>query len=160
MDEVRLVDALGKVEWGSLRQPRENASDAVPKALLALADAIDEETAWRAYNRLFYAMGNTHAGTYYPIAIFVVPVLAGLIEQGARWPLHVAMNALSDLYLAFEPELGCEVFVDADAVNRKTMPALEDAIAGLKPLIRRISADPEVWDKTRAVAQELLYAIP
>jgi hypothetical protein len=160
MDKAVLLDLLSKVEWGSLPQPGDNAPGAVPKALLALADVADEETAWRAYHRLLYATGNNHAGTYYPVAIFVVPVLAGLIEQGACWPSYAALNALCDLYVSFEPELGFEVFVDSDGVSRKTMPALEDAIAGLKPLIRRISADPEVWDKTRAVAQELLYAIP
>lgn len=159
MDHANLINLLSQVEWGALPQPSDNAPDAVPRALLALAETAEEEAAWRAYNRLLYATGNNHAGTYYPVAIFVIPVLAKLIEHGSRWPTHAALNVLSEFYMSFEPEAGFEVF-DLDGVSQKTMAVLEEAIAGLKPLIERIAADPEAGDKPRAVAQELLLAIP
>jgi hypothetical protein len=159
MDRAALLDALSKVEWGSLPQPSDNAPDAVPKALLALADATDKESAWRAYDNLLNATGNNHAGTYHPIIILAVPVLAEIVENGANWPSFAAMNTLIDLFVTFEPEPGFEVFFESSGVGHEVMPVLEEAIIGLKPLIERISADPTVEVERRAVAQELVEAI-
>jgi hypothetical protein len=159
MDKARLLNALSKVEWGSLPQPDENGPDTIPKAILSLAAATDEEAATRAYHALLYAIGNNHAGTYYPAVIFVVPALGKIIGEAANWPAYAALNVLIDLYCSFEPQPGFEVFIDHGGTSQAVTPALRQSIIDLGPLIREIAANPETERELRAAATELLEAI-
>ncbi|SCY51756.1 hypothetical protein SAMN02927923_01535 [Microvirga guangxiensis] len=156
MDNALLLDALSKVDWTSQSQPPENAPGTLQKALLAIADAASQDSAWRAYNNLLSATGNNHAGTYYPVAVAVVPILGKVIEQGRDWPSWAALNVLIDLYCSFDPEPGQEIFLSSSRTVERVEAALGEAISSLRPLFKRIAHDPGSEGKRRAAAQELL----
>ncbi len=75
-----MLNGLKHVRWEEFSQPSWNDAEAVPSALRALADTteIDDFT---SYNRLLYAMGNNHAGTYFPVALPTIPFLAQVLKR-------------------------------------------------------------------------------
>jgi len=76
-----MLEDLAEVPWGSLAQPDWNAAnDEVPFALRALAAAASEHEARETYHQVLFALGNNHAGTYYPVALAAVPFLGQILE--------------------------------------------------------------------------------
>ncbi len=159
MERIEVSDLLTKVAWASLPQPGSNAPDEAPKALLAVANAADKQSAERAYHKLLYAAGNNHDGSYYPIVLFMLPVLERIIRDQANWPAFAALNALIDLYCSFSPHSGYEAFVDSSGAVKEVEPALRSAVLRLRPLLEEIVADTETGVERRAAAQELLETI-
>lgn len=92
-------------------QPEWNEEKSVEEALQKVASARTEEEANAAYNAILFAVGNNHAGTYYPVAIPVIDVLGYKIEHGTPWSQYVTVQVLIDLAGSFEPEPGYETFV-------------------------------------------------
>ena len=94
-------------------QPEWNSRTSIEAALSSMDEASTETESWAAYHKLLYAVGNNHAGTYYPVAIIVIPELGGKLGSGSKWTIHSAVNALVDLCCSFQPERGHEHFEGA-----------------------------------------------
>ena len=92
-------------------QPDSNESDSVEKALLALREANDEQAAVDACDAFLWAMGNNHAGTFYPVVLAVFPALEQILVSGRAWAQRAVMEALIDLGGTFIPEQGHETFL-------------------------------------------------
>jgi hypothetical protein len=103
-----MFEGLDLVKWDSIPQPEWNRADEVPSALRALAVASSDADSWDAYNRLLYATGNNHAGTYYPVALDVVPFLGEVLIHGQLYPRLRALDVLIDYFASFSPEPGYE----------------------------------------------------
>jgi len=56
-------------------QPEWNSPTSIEVALSAMDEAATEAESWAAYNDLLFAVGNNHAGTFYPVAVVVIPEL-------------------------------------------------------------------------------------
>jgi hypothetical protein len=74
-----MLDALTTVKWHLEIQPSWNAKDEVAQAIRSLALAT-EETGSAAYSRMLYAIGNNHAGTYFPVVLALVPFLGEILR--------------------------------------------------------------------------------
>jgi len=66
-------------------QPEWNTSGSIALALESLRNAHDQSSSNKAYDRFLYAVGNDHAGTYYPIVLATLPELKQLHIGGGFW---------------------------------------------------------------------------
>lgn len=89
-------------------QPESNESGNVDAALDALRHAKDESTAAEAYDAFLWAMGNSHAGTRYPVILGVLPEIEQILMHGNPWAQRAVMESLIDLGGSFVPEEGYE----------------------------------------------------
>jgi hypothetical protein len=105
-------------EFDAYPQPSWNTATSVNAALDGLIMVESETEAAREYEMLLNALGNNHAGTYYPVAIAVVPHLGTLLELGRPWPEYAAVEVLLDLAGSFEPEPGHELLTVPNAQDR------------------------------------------
>lgn len=93
-------------------QPEWNEEKSVEQALQKITSARTEEQANAAHNAVLFAVGNNHAGTYYPVAIPVIDTLGYKIEHGTPWSQYATVQVLLDLAGSFEPDPGYETFVE------------------------------------------------
>lgn len=113
-------------------QPPTNVPDTVEAALQALEKAHDAPTANDAYDSILWAVGNNHAGTYYPVVLGIFPAIHRILSdaQANTWAQHATMEALIDLGGSFIPEQGHETYLGACV---KT--TLQSSIELLRPAI-------------------------
>ena len=74
-------------------QPESNDSGSVEAALDGLRDAEDESAASEAYDAFLWAVGNNHAGTFYPVILGVLPEIEQILRNGKAWAQRAAMEA-------------------------------------------------------------------
>jgi hypothetical protein len=94
-------------------QPESNDPGSVDAALEALRTAHDESSAHEAYDAFLWAMGNNHAGTFYPIVLAVLPEIEQILKSGQAWAQRAVMESLIDLGGSFVPEQGHESYLGA-----------------------------------------------
>jgi len=151
-----MLDDLGSVAWGSLAQPTWNLPDTVPSSLVVLASCASEATSRDAYNRVLYALGNNHAGTYYPVVLSALPFLGKILECGGNWARIAALDILIDLSASFEPEPGFEIVTTSSGEPMELSNLLRERTADLRGVVRKIAAGGAAGDRERALAMELL----
>lgn len=98
-------------DFASYPQPPWNTEGSVEAAIGKLIMAASEEDAVKSCEALLNALGNNHAGTYYPVALATIQHLGFQVEWGSPWAQHAAVQVLIELTGSFEPELGYEAFV-------------------------------------------------
>lgn len=144
---------LDQVKWEQYAQPTENAVDAVPSAIRALADGSDGDRQ-RAYNRMLYALGNNHAGTYFPVVLPAIPFLREILRGPALVARLRTLDVLIDLVGSFGPDLEHEE-VDSTKGRRSLKTMVQEEAAGLASDVERLHRDPGSNEEAR-LARELL----
>jgi len=114
-------------------QPEWNDAETLQAALNSVLDAKDEQSTQEAYHRLLYALGNDHAGTYYSVALGIVPTLEQILRIAGPWPRRTALEVLIELYGPFHPEPGQEKFQ-----GEPLEQLVRSAIADLLPLVNTL----------------------
>lgn len=100
-----MLKHLESIRWSSFAQPATNTPSAIPDALRRLAAAEVESEARAAGERFLFAIGNDHAGTYFPVAIETIPFLDELLRGTARHARDATLAVLIDLAGSSQPEL-------------------------------------------------------
>lgn len=135
------------MEFDAYPQPDWNRPESVSAALESVLQTCDEESSSSAYNKLLYALGNNHAGTYFPVALAVLPHLGSILDDGKPWPQRTVLEALIDLFSSFEPDPAYDTF------NGVSLSAqLRDRITALKPHLASLATE----GITKKSAQDLL----
>src|ERR1700683_5701702 len=93
-------------------QPEWNTETSVADALANVGESNDSDSSERACNKLLYAVGNNHAGTYYPVLVAVTPFMDEILRIGHPWSVRTVLSVLIDLLSSFEPAPGYETFND------------------------------------------------
>src|SRR5687768_17365586 len=104
----QMLDEIANAQWNQYAQPAWNSEGELTAALRALAFATPE-TGEAAYSRMLYALGNNHAGTYFPIALAVVPFFGVILRDSESTARRWTLEVLTDLVVSFEPEPGFEL---------------------------------------------------
>jgi hypothetical protein len=114
-------------------QPDSNDPGSVEAALDALQNACDQSTADEACDAFLWAMGNNHAGTFYPVVLGVLPALEQILVSGGPWARRAVMESLIDLGGTFMPEAGHETYLGASvqATLRAFIQDMRDHVAPL-----------------------------
>jgi hypothetical protein len=128
-------------------QPAWNAPDSVAKALATLSHLSDQREYWAAYNALLSAVGNNHAGTYFPVVLPVVQKLQVFLVQGSCLGRRLALEVLLDWTTSFgpEPPWGAEL-----------ERAVREAAFALRPSIETIALSNAASPDERRLARELV----
>jgi hypothetical protein len=153
-----MLEAVDEVAWDRLVQPSWNGPREIPHALRDLRDAATEEAATAAYHRVLYAVGNNHAGTYYPIALSVIPFLGELLLGGTSLVRETTLDVLIDLSVSFEPEAGFETIESAGRA-RPLAAAVREAIHDLGPLVAAVVSSDAASQRERDLGRELLSSL-
>lgn len=142
-DELADYDAYPQPEW--------NGPGSVSAAMEDVMQAHDEQSSSSAYNRLLYAVGNNHAGSYFPVVLAVMPGLEEILRSGKSWPQHAVLEALIDLLTSFQPDPAHGIFQGASL-----SAALRERIRALKPLLGTLTTDNPMTNKS---AHDLLHCL-
>ena len=126
----------------------------VKSALRSLVTVASESDAERGYHRLLSSLGNDHAGTYFPVAVCVVPFIGELLRYHNPMTRKAALNALADLTTSFEPEPGFETFT-FHGTNESVADALRDAVNAIRGSIESI-VESGVSAEEQTIARQLL----
>lgn len=148
-----MLERLETIDWGRHAQPPWNTPGAVPAALRAIADVADLDRQL-AYHRLLYALGNDHAGTYFPVALPAISFLGEILRDGALVARLRALDVLIDLLGSFSPEPSYDQ-VETEHGRRPLKDALRETAKGLRADVKRRSDTPES-DEEAKLAGELL----
>lgn len=138
-------------DYHAYPQPLWNGPGSVSAALQEVMRARDVESSGAAYNQLLHAMGNNHAGTYFPVVLAAMPALEKILRSGKPWPQHTVLEALIDLFSSFLPDPAHEYFQGASL-----RAALRERIRALKPLLEALGSDNPMTNKS---TQDLLRCL-
>ncbi len=148
-----MLHGLDQIHWSHYAQPTWNAVDEVPSAIRALADGADLDRQ-RAYNRMLYALGNNHAGTYFPVVLPAIPFFGEILRGPELVARLRTLDVLIDLVGPFGPDLEHEE-VDSVAGLRSLKAMVQEAVASLSGDVERLHRGPEDDEEAR-LAGELL----
>jgi len=138
-------------EFEAYPQPEWNTRSSVKTALSSMDDVKSEAESRAAYHTLLYAVGNNHAGTYFPVALAVIPELGGKLDSKSQWTRHAAVNVLVDLCCSFHPEQGYENFEGTGVAA-----GIRAATLAYAPSIERVARDDALASQD---ARDLLAAL-
>ncbi len=153
-----MLEGLDDVPWAEYAQPAGNTGLTVPSALRALADAFAGTDAsapdrWGPCHRFLYALGNNHAGTYFPVILPALPFLGELL-RGPPVARGRALDVLIDLIGSFIPEPGHETVATADG-PRPLAALVHDAVTPFTGDLERLLGTPASEEEGR-LAREVL----
>jgi hypothetical protein len=134
------------IDFSIYPQPEWNGPQSVSTALELVIQARDKESSNSAYDRLLYAVGNNHAGTYFPVILAVMPHLETILHRGEPWAQRTVLEALIDLFSSFVPEH--ETFEGVSI-----SPVLRERISALKPHLAPLATGNPITSKS---AKDLL----
>ena len=120
----------------------------VSAAFDVILRANNEEASLKAYHQLLYAVGNNHAGTYYSVALGILPAVESVLLDGSPWAKQAVLEVLIELCGPFRPESGQELY---QGVSLEVL--IKERVASLAPIVGTLAKGEEVAAKS---AQELL----
>jgi hypothetical protein len=153
-----MLESLDTVDWRGIAHPPNSTPAQIKEALRSLLTISSERDAEHGYHRLLYALGNDHAGTYFPVAVCVIPALGELLMHNNPFTRMAALNVLVDLTTSFEPEPGLEMF-SWNGEYQSVADVLRDAVTTIRTSIESV-ANSAALTEERALALQLLSQQP
>jgi hypothetical protein len=80
-----MVLSLSDVDWNSFPRPGWDRDGKVEEALQALA-SVDDTDPKDVCSRVLFALGNNHAGTYYPVVVAALPLKPRILQHPKARP--------------------------------------------------------------------------
>jgi hypothetical protein len=155
MGKPKMLAGLTSVHWPSIPQPPWNVNDTVPSALQYLSSCVSELDCRQAYDRLLYAFGNNHAGTYYPVVLAALPFLAEVLDGAGPWARIATLEVLIELSTSFAPEQSYERILTPDGDSKELRGLLREGVQRILPLVGAIASADNLGQKERELAAEL-----
>ena len=103
------------------------------------------------------AVANNHAGTYYPVLIVAMPLLAEIVCESGDWPQRAVLCLLDDLLASFHPEQGYEQISDPVSGVLSVESAFRRHMESLRPILTRLAV---LEGNNSALAKEMLSVFP
>ena len=119
--------------------PEWSDAQSIEAALDDIRHAHDEVSTNDAYDKLLWAVGNNHSGSFYPVVLAVLAPLQQVLESGSPWSQRAVMESLIDLGGSFAAEPGHE---EHQGVN--VSQQLRAFIASLRPTILKIAEQAQL----------------
>jgi hypothetical protein len=139
------------VDFSAYPQPEWNKPDSIAAALERVRQAHDDNSSRAACDDLLFAVGNSHAGSYYPVVLAVLPDLESILRIGKPWPQRTVLETLIDLYTSFDSQAGYETF---DGVS--VSATLRERIVSMKPSVVDVAEESGPASKS---ARELVECL-
>ena len=154
-----MLDGLDTISWDDLSQPEWNGPSEVSNALLAIAAIANQRDADAAYNRFLYALGNNHAGTYYPVALWAIPFLGPLLVTATSIIRETVLDILIDLTVSFVAESGFETARGPSGSELPLDEGVRQVVASLLTEIQACHASEPIDTRARDLAAELIQLL-
>lgn len=151
-----MLERLDAEHWEGHAEPEGNPPGEVLAALRALADPADPDRS-RAYHRMLYALGNDHAGTYYPVAVPAIAFLGEILREASLVARLRVLDVLLELDGSFVPALGHDE-VDTARGRRSLKAVVHEAVIALRADVEARCRTPESEEEER-LARDLLESI-
>ena len=153
MADTKKIEAM---DWTQYSGPDHYEPDEVPQALNKLIYLQNEEHRSKTYNSVLSAIGNNHAGTYYPAVIEAIKIIIDVaLKSDMEVARNCSLNIMMDLYCTFCPEMG--------TYNKCTHDELETIVkAEVESTRKRLAiahSDKNESQRNRRLAGELIEAI-
>ena len=142
---------MESLNYSQFPQPESNDEDSVQGAIEALRNAHDQQSAEEACDEFLWAMGNNHAGTFYPVVLAALPQIQKILSDGDPWSQRAAMESLIDLGGSFVPEKGHELYLGASV--QKTLQAF---IHSMRPKVALLAQGTGAVSRSAADLLELI----
>jgi hypothetical protein len=130
-------------------QPEWNDSDSIALALQRLRDAHDEASALEAHDQFLWAVGDNHAGTYFPVVLATLAQVEQLLVDGSFWAQRAAMESLIDLCGSFVPQ-------DESDAGLAVRDALRSAVHAMRPRLLPLATGDDARSASAAELIELI----
>ncbi len=132
MSMSNLKEEINNVDWSSFDGPSSYDATVIPSVLNALMELDNSERAEEVGNKLVYAIGNDHAGTYYPVVLKALDYIIAIGKSTQNKACKTcALAILNDLYY-FEPNVegysDCTADELKDFVKDKLKPYSDESI--------------------------------
>jgi len=140
---TELTDA-DRAAFAAAPQPSWNNSATVARALEQLAQCTEADLN-NVCSAMLYAVGNNHCGSYFPVALLVIPHIGKLLVGTSQPVRRATLEVLVDM-LSFDPDPDHE-YVERPTGNVKLRGLVWDAIEALRPSFEtlRTSDDPATF---------------
>jgi hypothetical protein len=149
---MEMLKDLDLVEWSSYPIPDYQPPGRVPAALRFLASP--DQWAERDVGSEFrFAVGNDHAGTYFPVVLAALPFILEIILNGPPEARNAALAIVEDLTY-FQPEYGFEVIQKADGEPADLEGLFRAELSGWRQALEQLAALPEYED-----SREMLHLL-
>lgn len=135
-----MTEKFYAVHWHHYAQPEWNTETSVADALSSVWEATDSDSSTRACNKLLYAVGNNHAGTYYPVLVAVTPYMDEILRIRGPWSVRAVLSTLIDLVASFEPAPGYQTFEDSAGNSQMLADAFKERMRRLRPSVEHIAS--------------------
>jgi hypothetical protein len=106
-------------------------------------------------NRVLYAIGNNHAGTYYPAVLHAIPFLGEIVEFGPDAAREATLDALIDLVDSFYPEPGFETVASQAGASDLKLLVL-NRVRGLRSIVQAAETSACPQSRIAQLAHDLL----
>ncbi len=151
-----MLETVDQIELSERQRPAHALPGEVAAALRALAFATSDNAAEDAYHRVLYAVGNDHAGSYFPIVLDAVSFLGEILAAGTRRARARTLDVLIDLVGSFGPDPDV---APVDHTRPEDLPeALRARVESLRPILEQLRADPSAPD-VQSLARDLLECL-
>jgi hypothetical protein len=154
-----MLETISVVKWSELPQPKFNSPDEIPAALRGMIRVKSETEAQSAYHRVLSALGNDHAGTYYPVAIHAVPFLVEMLGHDTDFVREAALDVLVDLLGSFEPDAGFRTIYNSTGMEVSLNTVLHNAVAGFRPQIELLTSEVTKASREHKLLVDLMSLI-
>ena len=155
-----MLEQLESVPWSTFAQPTSNEPSTVPDAFRRLAAAVTESEGREAYHRFLFAIGNNHAGTYFPVVLHTLPFLEAVLRAPGLHARHGALEALIDLIGAFVPDPSFASIANDSGEPRPLRELVMEQMQALVDPVRTLALDLSADHTTRRLACDLLDLLP
>ncbi|MGR6872726.1 hypothetical protein ACU6U9_10550 [Pseudomonas sp. HK3] len=127
-----LKKEINSVDWSSFDGPSSYDAKVMPYVLNALMELDSAERAEDVGHQLIYAIGNDHAGTYYPVVLKAFDYIIAIGNDTKNKACKTcALAILNDMYY-FEPDMSGYDSCTADElkifVKNKLKPYSDESI--------------------------------
>lgn len=139
------------LDFSQFPQPESNDEGSVESAIEALRNAHDQQSSEEARDEFLWAMGNNHAGTFYPVVLAALPQIQQILSDGDPWSQRAAMESLIDLGGSFVPEKGHELYLGASV--QKTLRAF---IHSMRPKVALLAQGTGAVSRSAGELLELI----
>jgi hypothetical protein len=151
-----MEDAIAAVNWGTWIQPSGNSQQTVPDELRKILGASDGESSWEAVIRTERVCGDSGPGTYYPVALPAIPILALIVENGEEWPALTAVEILTDWLFSFQPYFKYREIADMNGNPIDLQGEIDAEILKLRPNFEALVHRDDIFNSKKDWIREVL----
>lgn len=133
MTEKDIINEVKSTNWKAYEGPKYFKPHKLVDALLNLVQLRREDYKWDTYNEILFAIGNNHAGTYYPAILAALPLLIKLLKTSKREAVrNCIFEIFSEWYYSFTAEVGADSQFTKKQVENFVRKTIKELIIGQK----------------------------